>query len=371
MRANEFISEGIWDKMKSAVGGTKPQDPPTDPININNRESDADSHLAKIKTNRWLSDYDHLTNYNGLDIGIDIQDKLVSVDAYTSAPEGMRVGLVQFSRNGKNLISNQLYVDEKWRGRGIANALYDFAKTQGFNIMASSNQTNDGKAFWKKNRGKERVWEEEVNEMALPTDWDPTELGHDKTFKSRLEYAKNRAPKLGGGSSRIAFTIPDNGRPTVLKIAKNKKGLAQNEAEVDILTDGYIKNLDIVIPLIDYDKVNEQPIWLQTELAQKASEKQLCDIMKSGKYLFHLTTYASSLIGNPDGWAMGRVREHLKSLSSEDLEIFKEYASEIATLLQATNLKYGDLDRAANWGLYKGRPVIIDLGFTDSVAELY
>lgn len=317
----------------------------------------------------WYTDYEQVVGYNGIVMGINELDWVVEIYALT--PDGKVMGEVQFERKGNDLVADGLLVYPKWRGQNIAKTMYDFAKDQGFNVIASQHQSDDGKNFWKKNRGKEQVWEEEVDEMALPTDWDPTELGHDKTFKSRLEYAKNRAPKLGGGSSRIAFTIPDNGRPTVLKIAKNKKGLAQNEAEVDILTDGYIKNLDIVIPLIDYDKVNEQPIWLQTELAQKASEKQLCDIMKSGKYLFHLTTYADSIIGNPDAWAMARVRVHLKSLSPEDLETFKEYASELATVVSSTALKMADLDRAANWGLYKGRPVIIDLGFTDSVAELY
>ena len=53
--------------------------------------------------------------------------------------------------------------------------------------------------------------ENELDEMALPADWDPAALGHDKSFKSRLEYALQRAPRLGGGSSRVAFVIPDAG----------------------------------------------------------------------------------------------------------------------------------------------------------------
>jgi hypothetical protein len=118
-------------------------------------------------------------------------------------------------------------------------------------------------------RALEFITESTVDEMALPAGWDAEALGHDKTFKSRLEYALQRARRLGGGSSRVAFVIPDNGRETVLKIAKNRKGLAQNQAEADILDDGYIGRLDIVIPLVDYDKTNREPVWIQTELAQK------------------------------------------------------------------------------------------------------
>lgn len=211
---------------------------------------------------------------------------------------------------------------------------------------------------------------EEIDEMALPADWDPAALGHDKTFKSRLEYAKERAQRLGSGSSRVAFIIPDQGRDTVLKIAKNNKGLAQNEAELDILNDGYVGKLDIVIPLIDYDKENPQPTWIQTELAQKASDMKLSKIMRSGRYLFYVVGYAQYLLGKTD-WSAMQGLEHLKKLSDEDAEIFREYATQIAEVLSATSLQAGDLDRAANWGLYNGKPVIIDLGYTESVAKLY
>jgi hypothetical protein len=209
----------------------------------------------------------------------------------------------------------------------------------------------------------------ELDEMALPADWDPAALGHDKTFKSRLEYALQRAPRLGGGSSRVAFVIPDNGRDTVLKIAKNSKGVAQNEAEVDILTDGYVGKLDIVIPIVDYDKLNPQPTWLQTELAQKASQAALCKIMKCGRGLWTLTGYANMILG--DDLGARSAKEHLKTLSPEDAEIFKEYAHDLANLVSNTSLKMGDFDRAANWGLYNGRPVVIDLGFTTEVVPLY
>lgn len=212
--------------------------------------------------------------------------------------------------------------------------------------------------------------DEEIDEMALPADWDPSAFGHDKTFKSRLEYAKERSQRLGGGSSRVAFIIPDQGRDTVLKIAKNSKGLAQNEAELEILTDGYVSKLDIVIPLVDYDKENPQPSWIQTEKAEKASDTKLSKIMRSGRYLFYVVGYAEYLLGRSD-WKANTGLEHMKSLSDEDAEIFREYATQLAEVLSATSLQAGDLDRAANWGLYNGKPVIIDLGYTESVAKLY
>ena len=83
-------------------------------------------------------------------------------------------------------------------------------------------------------RSIEFLSEANVDEMAVPIDWDPKHFQHGKSFKARLQYALERAKKIGAGSSRIATVIEDGGRPTVLKIAKNRRGLLQNNAEVSI-----------------------------------------------------------------------------------------------------------------------------------------
>lgn len=217
-----------------------------------------------------------------------------------------------------------------------------------------------------------------VDEMALPTDWDPAALGHDKSFKSRLQYALERAPKLGGGSSRVAFIIPDQGRETVLKIAKNRKGMAQNQAEVDILTDGYAGQLDIVIPMIDYDQQNPQPTWLQTEKANRVSDAKLtkllhCDNTWGG--MMYFTSAVRCMIGDcslfqPD---LPKIKERMlmTGKTEQDWDTFIEYVNEAATLVSSSGLLVDDLITASNWGEYKGRPVIIDLGYTEAVKPLY
>jgi hypothetical protein len=227
-------------------------------------------------------------------------------------------------------------------------------------------------------RAFEFLNESTVDEMALPADWDPTALGHDKTFKSRLEYALQRARRLGGGSSRVAFVIPDNGRDTVLKIAKNNKGTAQNEAEVDILTDGYTGKLDIVIPIIDYDKANNIPAWIQTELAKKVSQQKLSKLLHSDKLNYgisHFVYAVHNVLGNrkpymPD---LNKIKQDLitSGHSEQDIEIFMGYVDEVATLVNSSSLLVDDLGTASNWGEYQGRPVIIDLGFTEAVKPLY
>jgi hypothetical protein len=225
---------------------------------------------------------------------------------------------------------------------------------------------------------KELLNESTIDEMALPADWDPTALGHDKSFKSRLQYALERAPRLGGGSSRVALIIPDQGRETVLKIAKNRKGMAQNEAEVAILTDGYLGRLDIVIPIIDYDQQNPQPTWLQTEKANKVSAVKLmkllhCDKTQGGRgYFIDAVRYT---IGDrsPYMYDLSKIKERMfrAGHTEQDWDTFIEYVNEVATLVSSSGLLVNDLVAAPNWGEYKGRPVIIDLGYTKAVRPLY
>lgn len=220
---------------------------------------------------------------------------------------------------------------------------------------------------------------DEVEEMALPAEWDPTAFGHDKTFKSRLEYAKQRAPRLGGGSSRVAFVIPDNGRETVLKVAKNNKGMAQNEAELEVLDDGYLGRLDIVIPLVDYDKENPTPTWIQTEKANKVNQKKLATMLHAkGPWPMTSFIYAlENVLGNrkknsyiPDLETIKK--EMLEAGSTEqDLDIFLDYVNQVADLVNSSNLLAGDFGNPANWGEYQGRPVIIDLGYSQAVHDLY
>jgi hypothetical protein len=229
------------------------------------------------------------------------------------------------------------------------------------------------KAYELNNQSKE-IDEEIIDEMPLPVDWDPQQMRQQGTsFKSRLAYALERAKKLGVGSSRVATTIEYQGRPTVLKIAKNAKGLAQNSVEADILSDGYASQLGILIPLIDYDEQNREPSWIHTEIATKANEKQLCQLMKCETLNF-LVNAAQSITGRkkfmgPFQGYVDRMRE--AGQSDQDIDTFTEYANVLADLNSQFDVELGDFRRAANWGIYNGKPVIIDVGFNSNVMNQY
>lgn len=219
----------------------------------------------------------------------------------------------------------------------------------------------------------ERIEEEVLDEMPLPADWDPASMRQQATtFKSRLAYALERAKKLGTGSSRVATVIEYEGRPTVLKIAKNAKGLAQNSVEADILSDGYASQIGILIPIIDYDEQNREPSWVHTELAQKANEKQICYLMKCDS-LMQMVRFANTIAGKYRGQTAQSFIENMinDGKRDEDIEVMTEYANKLADLANSFDVELADFARPANWGIYQGHPVVVDVGFNSNVMNQY
>jgi hypothetical protein len=250
------------------------------------------------------------------------------------------------------------------KGQVSQSKLTKFYKGQGF----KPTQKGAKSMFWDPS-----VNEEIIDEMPLPVDWDPQQMRQQgTTFKSRLAYALERAKKLGTGSSRVATTIEYQGRPTVLKIAKNAKGLAQNSVEADILSDGYASQLGILIPIIDYDEQNREPSWIHTEMAQKVNEKQLCQLMKCDN-LHQLINMAYAIQGRKIYGNYESFANHLrqKGKSEQDIDTMTDYANTLADLNSNFDVELGDFGRAANWGLYNGKPVIIDVGFNSNVLNQY
>ena len=220
---------------------------------------------------------------------------------------------------------------------------------------------------------EQHVEEEIIDEMPLPVGWDPQQMRQQgTTFKSRLAYALERAKKLGTGSSRVATTIEYQGRPTVLKIAKNQKGLAQNSVEADILSDGYASQIGIMIPLIDYDEQNREPSWIHTEMAQKANEKQICHLMKCDS-LMQMVRFANTIAGKYRGQtAQSFISNMINDGKLErEIDVMTEYANKLADLANSFDVELADFARPANWGIYQGHPVVVDVGFNSNVLNQY
>lgn len=73
----------------------------------------------------------------------------LNITAYDK--DNNKIGAAYFNsdetNNPKILSSTDSSVKSQWRRKGVATAIYDFAKTFGYEIIKSKNQTSDGKEF--------------------------------------------------------------------------------------------------------------------------------------------------------------------------------------------------------------------------------
>jgi hypothetical protein len=206
-----------------------------------------------------------------------------------------------------------------------------------------------------------------LTEVPLPADWDQSAYTKDKSFAFRVKYATARAKKLGAGSSRVAFEIEYEGRPTILKIAKNKKGMAQNEFEIRTLNDHYIKKLGITIPMIDSDVIDEDnPTWLHTEKADKMTKNKFKAYM-GGVDINHLIVFIE--------WSVGNLRSPPDNMTVEEASELLDNNETLSGLMDFVGSGYdialGDLDNLTNWGIYQDSPVLIDVGGSSEIIKKY
>lgn len=204
-----------------------------------------------------------------------------------------------------------------------------------------------------------------LQETPLPDDWDKSVYKSDKSFASRVKYAQERAKKIGTGSSRIAFEIEYQGRPTILKIAKNRKGIAQNEYEAQMFNDYYLTGMGITIPMIDYDEENDPPTWLHVEKAEKMKPTQFKNFFNglAPEELIYLVKYIAGK------WSI-RVDKPTQE-KYEQIYEKNEAVSSLVNIVANYDIEPSDFERLANWGIYKNQPVIIDIGASSEVMKLH
>ena len=126
-------------------------------------------------------------------------------------------------------------------------------------------------------------FKDDLDEQYPPT-WDIDTFKSLTSFSQRIKYCNQNLKRLASGSARIAYQIDDE---KVLKLAKNKKGIAQNSVE----RDWYVQQSygDVVAKIFDVD---ENDLWLEMELAKKLTPSAFIRIVGEpvdvvGKYLAH------------------------------------------------------------------------------------
>jgi len=100
-------------------------------------------------------------NFNGINLLLQKDDEELFVKASAGSRE---LGHVLFVIDGDYLMPQDLEVDERFRGQGIAQTMYDYVKSKGYKIRRSGQQTDAGAGFWNKHRAAQNVWEQDDSE---------------------------------------------------------------------------------------------------------------------------------------------------------------------------------------------------------------
>lgn len=192
-----------------------------------------------------------------------------------------------------------------------------------------------------------------------PSNFDMNEFKALKTFKERLDYCNAHLKRIGSDSSRVVYQI-DEGK--VLKLAKNKKGIIQNETEIDRGKDEYYSG--ILAKVFDS---HPEGLWVEMERAipiNKYEFRRLTDfdIQDVAKYLINFQQESNSL----------KPSYHLQKPLVDRLEN-NEFINYLKNFISDTDALAGDLGRLSSYGIVKrdgeDQLVLIDFGLTDSDHE--
>jgi hypothetical protein len=206
-----------------------------------------------------------------------------------------------------------------------------------------------------------------LQEMAYPTNFNIEEFSSIRSFKERVKYCDSRLKYLGQGSSRRVYMI-DNEK--CLKLAKNNKGIAQNESE----NDGYLQKLHLCPLIYNYDR---NGLWIESQLAKKAKVSDFKRLTGYGwDVMCAWIEYTAKLYS----------RRSMYKGEFEDIftsEEFENWVYEEDTVFGRINQymtdyaleAYGDLLCLSSWGIVsengQERLVLVDTGLNDSVAKDY
>lgn len=211
-----------------------------------------------------------------------------------------------------------------------------------------------------------------IKEMAYPSNFDLRYFSTIPTFKDRVVYCKERLPLLGNGSSRITFKVDDK---KVLKIAKNAKGIAQNEKEEDWGRNQYGCFAEI------YEADTDKHLWIEMELARKATNQDFIKhfgvTINKLKDIIH---YMYNQYSNRSNYYFDD-EEKIKLDNFFNENIYNEKNEELYNLYhymldyQPDRASISDWSAKSNWGVVNRNGeewlVIIDDGFDEEVSDLY
>jgi hypothetical protein len=183
------------------------------------------------------------------------------------------------------------------------------------------------------------------------------------SFAQKIRYANENLTRIGSGSGRIVYDIDGT---KVFKIAKNTKGVAQNEVEIE--SSSYYTNKDIVAEVIESDE--ENGTWIVAEKGKKVNEKrikQLTGIPSLNSLYYYLRNVENLRDGNREQFDLDK---SVKEMLDEN-----EFATELRDFIGNSYQRAGDLGRPSSYGevVRNGESIIVltDYGLDNDVYDTH
>lgn len=169
-----------------------------------------------------------------------------------------------------------------------------------------------------------------------------------KNFDDRIKFAKKNWKLLGEGSSRTAFQINDD---LIIKIAHNKKGLAQCLVEMDPKAQRECTN-----PVIVADPLGK---WLVMKETKKLTKERFKEIVGFGFEPF-MNALFFKFNNDSDKWKSPR--------DYEDIEKCPLFNC-LAELIFETDQQVGDISKISSVRELDGKVVLVDYGLSRQVFD--
>jgi hypothetical protein len=173
-----------------------------------------------------------------------------------------------------------------------------------------------------------------------------------ETYAARKKYAEANLKHLSSGSARIVYLTPSK---TIVKLAKNDKGVAQNQAEANPKMKSKYLN-----PIISCARNHA---WCETHFLDKITVKDFEEMtgLNFDDFGLAIRYGLRNVSGNTDKEKPERFDEVAKS------DIYKE----MKDIGEKFKLLPGDMARISSWGTKDGKPVLIDAGLTRDIFDKF
>jgi hypothetical protein len=179
-----------------------------------------------------------------------------------------------------------------------------------------------------------------------------------RSFAGRDRYCRQNLNRIGVGSARAVYELPDG---KVLKLAKNAKGIAQNDVEGDYGLNSMYSNI-----LSTLHDVNDDGYWVVADKYEKVSQKELLAHLKvTSEELESLSLAINNYTSGRDMDRLHRFSHHYSSEGDQpNMLIFK-----MIEMTVNFDMMGGDFTRASSWGRRGDELKIIDYGLTKAVYQ--